>query len=363
MLWGEQYNRKVSDILVVQEDISREISQKLRLRLSSEDQKRLDKRYTENAEAYQLYLKGRYSWNRRSPEALKQGIEYFQQAIALDPNYALAYSGLADSYYNLGAFGGVPPDEVRRTGKEAALKSVELDGTLAEGHSSLGSIKEWYEWDFAGADREYQRALELNPDYPTAHERYGVFLAHLGRFDQALAELKRAQQLDPLSLIINSDLGWVYYVARQYDEAIAQLQETIKLDPTFGRAHFSLAECYAGKHLYTEALAEALKYAEVSGLKGRGQLGYFYAVAGNRDEALKILAEMQETAKQRYVPSGAFAQIYVGLNEKEQAFAWLEKAYQQKGPGMTNLKVEPRSDNLRSDPRFADLVKRVGFPP
>jgi len=363
LLWGEQYNRKVSDILIVQEDISREISQKLRLRLSGEDQKRLTKHYTGNTEAYQLYLKGRYYWNKRTNDGLRKGIEYFQQAIAIDPNYALAYSGVADSYGNLGFGGGVMPKEAREKGKEAALKALELDDALAEAHTSLGQIKEMFEWDFAGAEREYRRALELNPDYPTGHQRYGVFLGQQGRFDAAIAELKRAQQLDPLSLIINSDLGLVYYTARQYDRAVEQLRETIKMDPAFNRAHFYLAECYAAQGLFEEALAEAQKYWELSGLKGRAQLGYFYAVAGKRDEAQKILAEMQETAKQQYVPPGIFALIYAGLNDKDKAFMWLEKAYEQRGPGMIGLKTQPRGDSLRSDPRFESLLKRVGFPP
>ena len=184
-----------------------------------------------------------------------------------------------------------------------------------------------------------------------------------GRFDAAIAELKRAVQLDPLSLIINSDLGLVYYTARRYDQAVEQLLKTIELDPTFNRAHFYLAECYAGQGRYEEALAEALKYWELSGLKGRSQLGYFYAVAGKRDEAQKILAEMQETAKQQYVPPGIFALIYAGLNDKDKAFMWLEKAYEQRGPGMIGLKTQPRGDSLRSDPRYADLMKRVGFAP
>src|SRR5205823_1869286 len=200
--WGEQYNQKLTDLLAMQQDISREITDKLRLRLSGEQERRLTKRYTNNTEAYQLYLKGRYYWNKRTNDGLRKGIEYFQQAIAIDPNYALAYSGLADSYGNLGFGGAMPPQEVRDKGKEAALKALELDDALAEAHTSLGQIKEMFDWDFSGAEREYRRALELNPDYPTGHQRYGVFLGQQGRFDAAIAELKRAQQLDPLSLII-----------------------------------------------------------------------------------------------------------------------------------------------------------------
>ena len=364
-VWGERYDRRLSDLLAVQGEISREVLEKLRPRLTGEQERRATRRYTENAEAYKLYLKGRFYWNKRTFDGLKKGVEHFQRALELDPNYALAYSGLADSYYNLSFVGMVPADGARPEVLEAARRAVELDPNLPEARTSLAAAKERFEWDWVGAEREYKRALELNPEYATAHHRYGMFLAGVqGRYDEALAELKRALELDPASLIINADLGHVYYLMRRYDLAIDQLLKTIELDPNFPRSHFYLANCYTQTGRYDEAVGEMQKAAELLGSDSfKGQLGYVYAVAGRRDEALRILAELKEAARGRYVPGGQVMWVYVGLGDKDRAFEYLEKGFKGAGPGLPlSLRADPKFDRMRSDPRFADLLRRMGLP-
>ncbi|MFY9584112.1 MAG: tetratricopeptide repeat protein [Candidatus Acidiferrales bacterium] len=365
-LWGEQYNRKLADILGVQEEISREISEKLRLRLTGEEKVRMAKRPTENIEAYQLYLKGRYYWNKRTEEGFKKGIDYFQQAIEKDPNYALAYAGLADSY----ALAGMPlspmsPSERMAKAKAAALKALEIDDTIAAAHSSLAYIEHRFDWDWRGAEKEFKRAIELNPNYATAHQWYAFFLATMGRMDEAIAEAKLAQQIDPLSLVMNAALGRVYHFARQYDRAIDQFRKTIEMDPNFASAHFDIAASYVEKRMYTEAIAEYQKVLAISGrnLTYLSELGWAHARAGNTLEAMKILNQLKEISRQSYVPPFAFAFIYIGLGDKDHAFTWLEKDYEQRDNTMVFLKAEPIFDPLRSDPRFADLLRRIGLPP
>ncbi|HEX6190108.1 MAG TPA: protein kinase [Pyrinomonadaceae bacterium] len=368
-LWGGRYDRRLSDLLAVQGEISREVLEKLRLRLTGEEEKRATRRYTENAEAYQLYLKGRYHWNKRTADDLWKGLDHFRKAIELDANYALAYSGVADSYFALSIGGPFAPgsrrslalDEARTKSLAAARRAVELDPKLAEAHTSLGAVLEWFEWDYAGAEREYKRALELNPDYASAYQRYGVFLATTDRLDEGIAQLKRALQLDPASLPINADLGFVYYNARRYDEAIEQLRKTVELDPDWPRAHSLLAFCYTQKGMYDEALRELQQMQ----LPGRGpNFARLYVLMGRRDEALKVLAEMKERSKQTgNVPHLGFVAIYTALGDKERAFEYLEKAFAERIPGLRNIKTSPVYDELRSDPRFADLLKRIGLPP
>lgn len=368
-IWGAQYNRKLSDLLAVQGEISREVLEKLRLRLTGEEEQRATKRYTENTEAYQLYLKGRYHWNKRTLDDLWKGVDHFQRAIELDANYALAYSGLADSYFSMNLGGPFVPSarrpmalaEARVKSLAAARRAVELDPLLAEAHTSLGGALDWFEWDYAGAERAYKRALELNPEYATAHHRYGVFLNTTGRIDEGIAELKRAQQLDPASLPINADLGFGYYSARRYDEAIEQARKTVELDPDWPRAHTLLANCYIQKGMYDEALRELQKIS----LPARGALyARLYVRMDRRDEALKVLAEVKERSKQTgNVPHLGFVTIYAALGDKEQAFEYLEKAFVERNPGLRSLRTSPVYDDLRSDPRFADLLKRLGLPP
>jgi eukaryotic-like serine/threonine-protein kinase len=366
LLWGEQYDRKMSDLLATQREIAREIVEKLKLKVSGEE-KGLAKHYTESNEAYQLYLKGRFYWNKRTEEGMQKSLEHFQQAIEKDPSFALAYSGLADTYDLLGASdasGAMEPNEAMPKAKAAALKALEIDDTLAEAHISLAHVNYYYDRDWAAAEREYKRAIELNPNYPTAPHWYAVYLMSAGRFDEALAENRRAQELDPLSLPINMTLGWVLLNARQYDQSAEQLRKTVELDPHFILAHHRLGLVYEQQGKYDEAIAEFRQVVNLSSGKPLGitALAHVYALSGKRAEAQKTLVELQDMSKQRYVSPAAIALIYAALGDKDQAFAWLKKADEGHDGILARLKVDPRFDSLRSDPRFADLVGRVGLP-
>ena len=363
-LWGEQYERKASELMSLQRDIASQIANNLRLTISGEAHNRMAKHYTDNPEAYQLYLKGRYYWNKRNAESLRKAADYFNQAIAKDPSYALAYSGLADVYNVLPGYSGATPQEANPKAESAAKKAVELDDALAEAHTSLASsLSSYYKW--AESAREYQRAIELNPNYATAHHWYsdGPLLA-TGQLDEAIAEMKRAQELDPLSLIINAELGTIYMWARQYDKAIEQLRKTIEMDPSFYYAHWTLGETYDLSGNVQEALKEYQTAYRLSDDPAMlGFMGHTHAISGKKDEALKMLDQMREISRQRYVPAYSFAQVYAALGDKDQAFQWLEKSYQDRAPDMVQLKVDPMLDSLHSDPRFADLVKRMGLQP
>src|SRR6266508_832288 len=360
-LWGEQYNRKISDLLALQGEIAKEISEKLRLRwLTRTDRQQITRNYTENTEAYQLYLKGRYYWNKRSSDRLSKAAVFFEEAIEKDPNYALAYSGLADSY-SVPQNPLAPRDRMPKA-KAAAMKALELDDTLAEAHSSLGNVKHLYDWDFAGAEREFKRAIELDPNYTSAHHFYALLLASLGRWQQANDQIKRALDLEPFSLIINSSAGRILYLEREYDQASEQLHKALELDPNFARAHFFLGQVYQEKGLNEQAVAEFQKALQLDVnqylLAG---LGYAYATSGKRDEAMKVLDKQKDLSKQRYASFYGIAIIHLGLGEKDAAFESLEKAYQERSEGLSSLMVEPRWDSLRADPRFADLLKRIGL--
>src|SRR5213080_3970610 len=365
LLWGEQYDRKTSELLATQREIAREIVDTLKLKVSGQE-RGLAKHYTESNEAYQLYMKGRFYYNKRSEEGLQKSLEYFQQAIEKDPNFALAYSGLADTYDLLGApdAGGMTsPNKALPKAKAAALKAIEIDGTLAEPHVSLAHVKYYYDRDWPGAEREFKRAIELNPNYPQAHHWYAIYLVWVGRTNEGLAEIRRAQELDPLSLPINMTLGWCLCDAHQMDEGIDQLRKTIEMDPRFVVAHNRLALCYERKGMYDAAIAE---FQKISDLGARSlaiaELGQAYAASGKRGEAQKALAELQELSKQRYISPSVFALIYAALGDKDQAFAWLEKSVEEHDLIIGRLKVDQRFDNLRSDPRFAEIVRRVGLP-
>jgi len=362
-IWGEQYNRAFSDILTVQEEIAQDISEKLRLRLTGEEKEQLAKRHTSNSEAYQAYIQGRYFWNKRTKENLEKGIEYFTQAIDKDPNYALAYAGLADSYLILGNLSLLPPKDAFPKARAAATKALELDGELAEADVSLAFIKYLFEWDWPSAECGFKRALELNPNYGPGHQWYGVSLAGRGRTAEAIAEAKRAQEVDPLSLTINAVIGWMFFLARQYDQAIEQEKKTLEMDPNFALAHSFLGPAYEQKAMYKEALAEFQKAASGSPEESLlSEIGHVYAVAGKRSEAREMLNKLKELSKQHYLPPYQMALIHAALNEKDQAFALLENAYEDRFPWLIHLKVEPRLDPLRSDPRFEDLVRRVERP-
>ncbi len=331
-VWGQRYNRKLADVFALQDDVAKEMTTALRMRLTGEEEKRMAKTYTANPEAYQDYLKGRFWWNKRTDEGLNKGIEYFQQAIAKDPTYALAYSGLADCYSLLSDYGFVAPKEAYPRAKEAALKALQLDNTLAEAHISLAFVSALYDWDWSGGENEFRRAIELNPSYATAHQWHAIALATMGRSEEAIAEQKRALELDPLSLIINRVLGQVLYAARQYDQAVEQLRKTLELDPNFALAHGYLGMAYVQKSMYKEGIAEIEKElvifpGDTWALSG---LGYGYAIGGRKAEAQKVLDQLNELSKQKYVPALDRVRIYAGLGEKDKAFEWLKKSYEER---------------------------------
>jgi serine/threonine protein kinase/TolB-like protein/Flp pilus assembly protein TadD len=365
-LWSESYERDLRDVLTLQREVARAIANQIQIKLTPQEQARLANAGSVNPEAYDTYLKGRYYQEKRTEEGLKKSIEYFEQAIAKDPNYAPAYSGFADSYSYLGNHGFFPPNEASPRAKAAAAKALEMDESLAEAHTSLAYVKMNYDWDWVGAGKEYRRAIELNPGYTKAHSLYAWYLAAQGRFGEAIAEMKRALELDPLSLYDNTNLGWHLRMARRYDEAIEQLRMTLDMDPTFAQGRLDLGQVYEQKKMYEQAIVEFRKAITLYGgsAPSTAALGHAYAVAGKRDEAEKVLSELKALSKQKYVSSFDVAVIYTGLGEKEQAFAWLEKAYKQRDGWLAGrLKVDPRLDSLRSDLRFADLLRRVGLPP
>ncbi|MGI8545472.1 MAG: protein kinase domain-containing protein [Aridibacter sp.] len=363
VLWKADYNRDTTDLIALQSDIARDVSQKLQLRLSGADKQRVSKSYTENTEAYQLYLKGRFYWNKRTDEGLRKSVEYFNQAIEKDPNYALAYAGLADSYVIFPGFAVSPPKVAYPQAKAAAEKALALDETLAEAHAALGLILFAYEWNAAESSREFQRAIELNPNYATAHHWYGnQNLLYTGQFDKAIAEMKLAQEIDPLSLIVNADLGDTYFYARRYDKAIEQLKKTLELDENFYYAHYELGMAYQMKGSFAEAIAHYQKARELNDDPHvLALLVHIYAASGKRSEALKMMSELEELAKERYVPAYNLAIAYAGLKENDKAFVWLEKSYESRTSRMTILQVDPFLDNLRTDPRLNDLINRVGL--
>jgi tetratricopeptide (TPR) repeat protein len=367
LLWGEQYERKMSELLQTQRDIAREIVDKLKLKVSGEE-KGLSKHYTESNEAYQLYMRGRFYWNKRNPEALHKSVDYNQQAIERDPNFALAYAGLADTYALLGgteASGDMAPNEALPKAKAAAVKAIELDGTLAEPHVSLGHVKYFYDRDWAGAEREFKTAIELNPNYSVAHHWYAVYLSvNPARKNEALAEIKRALELDPLSLSINAWYGRILAWTGQLDQAIEQLHKTKELDPSFILCRYRLGQLYAEKGMYDEAIAEFTEVLKLSNDNPAGTtgLGLVYALAGKRDQALKTISELQERSKKRYVSGTQIAMIYTALGDNNKAFAMLDEANKAHDLNLVRVKADPNFLKLRSDPRFDDLVRRVGIP-
>jgi serine/threonine protein kinase/TolB-like protein/Flp pilus assembly protein TadD len=361
-LWGEQYKRRAADIFEVQEEISREISEKLRIKLTGEEKKLLVKRYTDNTEAYRLYLKGRFCLSKTTQEGANNAIRYFRQAIAVDQSYALAHAGLADAYYMLSS-NHLPPTEAMPKARAAAERALQIDDTLAEAHASLGLVKAFYDWDWAGAELEYRRAIELNPGYASAHHWYGWYLALTGRLTEAIREIRQASELDPLSLEINSDLGLSFFFARRYDQAIEQFQKAIEMDPNSIWTRFFLGWACEQKGDFPEAFAQYRKAASLDDSPLiMAALGHTYVMSGQRDEALRVLAEMKELSVHRHVSSYHFAIIHAALGDREQAFEWLEKAYETRSEALVWLKVDPRLDALRTDSRFIDLQRRVGLP-
>jgi len=361
-LWAEIYDRKLTDIFAVESEIAKTIADTLKAKLTGSEQQVIAARPTENTEAHQLYLKGRFFWNKRTGDDLKKSIDYFQQATAIDPNYAPGYAGVADAYALLpGYTAGVPRDCYPKA-IAAAKKALELDESLAEAHTTLGIAIWSYEFDFAQANREFQRAIELNPNYATGHQQYGnVTLAALGRFDEAIAEGKRAVELDPLSLIINTDLGMTYYYARRYDEAIAQFRKALEIDPNFYFGHLELGETLLAKRAFGEAIDECQKARALNDDPFvLAVLGNAYAVSGNRTDALKILDQLKELSKQRYVNDYSFAIVYIGLADKPEALRWLDQGYEDRaGSDIGWIRVDALLDPLRDDPRFEALAEKI----
>jgi TolB-like protein/Flp pilus assembly protein TadD len=362
-LWGGQYNRKLTDLLALQNEIAREVSRELRLRLSGADEQKLTKNYTANPEAYQLYLRGRYHLFKLTPWGIEAGISYFQQAIEIDPNYALAYVGLANAYRGLALSGDMSATEVFPKSKDAAQRAVELDDTLAEAHAVLGFTIFWYDWNWKEAENQLKRALGLNPNSPDAHWFYAVFLSSMGRHSEALNEANRARELDPLNPLIGAVEGQVLVQAGRPDEALSSLQKAIELEPNFWFAHMFASDAYTEKGMLIEAVAEARKATEVPGANSHSlsSLGYALARLGKQAEARSVLEGLLKLSTERHVSAHNIALIYNGLGELDETFAWLERAFQQREPRMVLLKVEPRWNNLRGDPRFQDLTRRVGF--
>ena len=368
-LWGEQYSRKLADIVSIQQEIATAISGNLRVRLTSEEKTRSAKTYAANPEAYQLYLNGRYHANKGTYDGLMKGNEYFQQAIAKDPNYALAYAGLADSYVQLGGWlNYLPPSEAGPKAKAAAMKALELDDSLAEAHAALASAQYFYGWDWPSAEREFKRAVELNPNSAISHQGYSELLLDKARFDESIAEAMRALELDPLSPQIVGTLAYVYLVMRRYDESIAQHQKALDLDPNAAWIRTDIAWAYALKGAYAQAIAEYDKIPEQAKVVAAEnqfvahRLGWVYAVSGRRADALKIAKELKDLSSHAYVDFYQVAAIYAGLGDKDEAFRLLEKAYEEHSSSMPFLAVDPFWYGIRSDPRYADLLRRMGLP-
>ncbi|HSK74523.1 MAG TPA: protein kinase [Pyrinomonadaceae bacterium] len=362
-IWGEQYRRKMTNIFNLLEDIAEDISEQLRLKLTGEEKKKLAKRYTKNTEAYQLYLKGRYFvTTKRTEEWIKKGIECFQKAIELDPNYALAYSGIAEAYgFLASSTGGWSPHKAYPMAKAAAHKALEIDDTLGEAHCSLGFFRLLYDWDFSGAEREFKKALQLNPNYPNAHDGYGFYLKALGRHEEAIEKCKQVQRLDPLSPFAHVSLGYAYYFARDYEKAIEECNKALELDKysTFAYRNLGLAYLQLGK--LENAINSFCKSVTFSGgsLTFESYLGLAYALAGKQAQAAEVLEKLKETAKERYVPAYNFAMIYLGLNEQDKIFEWLEKSFEERSGYLPFLKVEPMFDSLHADSRFQDLLWQI----
>jgi TolB-like protein/Tfp pilus assembly protein PilF len=363
ILWGNRYDRKPSDLVSLQSEIARDVSSKLKSKLSGADVAKVEKNYTANPEAYQLYLKGKFYWNKRTGESLKQAAEFYKQAIEKDPNYALAYSGLAETYVLFSSYDVAPATDSMPQAKAAALRASEIDDSLAEAHTALGFYLSNYEWDRDGSEKEYRRAIELKPNYATAHHWLGADLLNVKRFDDGLVELRRAEALDPLSPIIGTNLGDALVFARRYDEAIAQYKRTLVSNPNFAYAHRALGWAYGSRGMYPEAIAETRRSSELNNVSSaKGYLGLWLAKSGKRDEAVKLLGELKQESTRGYVQSYDFALIYIGLGDKTEALNYLEKHMLSRAETANTFAVTPELDVLRSEPRFKEILKRMNLP-
>lgn len=357
-MWGEQYHRRASDIQAVQAEISRAVAEKLRLRLTGVQERQLNRRATENAQAYQLYLTGMFHMRKGNLDGYRKALDFFDQAVTLDPDFALAFASMPAVYSNLASTGGLDSAEALAKGKAAAQRALELDGTLAEAHNGLAVIRR-QEWDWEGAEESFRRAIELNPNLAAAHGNYAIHLAITGRTAEALSKNRRAQELDPFKISFKGIEGGILLSARMYDEALQVFQNVVRMQPDYALAHVGLGHTYAAKGRYAEAVNEfrtaSSLYGEVT--NGLIDLGYAYAMSGRRDEALAILNKLEKSKE--YVSPAGLAMLHAALGDKEAAFRWLERAYAGRDAQLQNLKVDPRCDSLRSDPRFSDLLRRM----
>ncbi len=363
-LWGDQFNRKVSDLIAVQGDIAKEIYDNLRPRIvGAEESSEVAKHDTENPEAYQLYLQGLFYWNKWTEDGFRKATNYFNQAVEKDPHYAQAYAGLAVTYNFLGEAGYTSPQQVWQNAKSAAQQAVKLDDTLPEAHISLGLVRESYDWDWSGAESEFKRAIQLNTNNPSTHQWYGDFLTRMGRFDEARIELKKAQDLDPLSLLTNTSLGRLLYFTRQYDEAARQLTKTLDMDPKFAPAQRAIEATFAQNGMFKEAVGERQKVLTLSGNPDlAASIGEDFNASGYPGVLKSWLEGLKEIAKRGYVSSYNMALIYARLGDRNQALASLEQAYHDRDSNLTYVKVEPAFDDVRSDPRFQKIVQQLAMP-
>ncbi|HEX4537339.1 MAG TPA: winged helix-turn-helix domain-containing protein [Candidatus Acidoferrum sp.] len=365
-LWADTYESQIGDVLALQNRVSSAIVDEIRINLSPEDKQRLAKNPSVSPDAYEDYLKGRYYWNRRSSDGFTKAIGYFEDATRRDPQYALAYAGLADCYGIIGAtiYGSLPAAEAAPKAKAAAIRALEIDPSLAEAETSLATAKFNYDWDWAGAAQGFQRAIQMDPRYATAYQRYSLYSIAMGRRDESLEQIKRARELDPLSISINSSLGWRLYLARQYDRSIAQLRDTLELDPSYEWAHFILGQAYEQKREFDLARAELQKAVELSHNSPLmiSALAHAEALSGNQEEALRLLQHLMTQSKKQYVSPFYVGVVYIALGKTETAMDWMEKAFADRSNGLVFLKVEPELDPLRSNARFIALQKQLNFP-
>jgi len=365
-LWARSYDRNFRDILSIQSEVARAIAREIQVKLRPQEQERLASARPVNPAAHEAYLRGRVSWNKQTDEALRRAVEYFQQAIDEDPLYAPAYSGLADTYFARAAFAYSTMTDMGPLANAAAMRALEIDDKLPEGHVSLGLVKAFHEWAWSDAEREFKRAIELRPGYSDAHHWYSHFFQALGEVDLAMAEMKRALDLDPLTPHLHNDVGRYLYFKRLYDQAIEQFQKTIEVNPSYYHLYWDLGNAYSQKGMFTEAIAAYKKAYELSNgnIFIKGTIAYGYAVWGREDKARELLAELKELSKRNYVLPLEMAVTYAALGEKEHAFDLLEKACEERSFRLTvAIKIDPRWDPLRSDPRFHDLLRRIGLSP
>lgn len=362
-LWGESFDREFTNIFALEDSLSERVAQSIRLKLTGEETRRFTKRSTERPDAYEAYVKGRYFWNKRTDKSLKKGLEYFRQAITLDPTFAEAYVGVADSYATLGLYAVIPPKEAFPAAKEAAKRALEMDDGLAAAHATLGFINFYYDWNAAAALSEFRRALADNPNYAMAHSWYGENLAAMGRFQEATAEADLALQDDPLSLIIGTNAGWTLSLAGKSDQAIEILKKAIEIDPGFPRAHYRLGRVYEQEKLYEMAISELAQAVSLSGGDAcyKGSLGHAYAVSGKVTQAREVLHDLEGRTDQAYVPAYAIALVYAGLGDHDHALTWLQRAFDDRSTSIAFLKLDPELIGLHSDPRFQQFAQRITF--